>query len=194
MKYLSPKDHLEEIKAMLPYKSYQEIADIIGCGHAAVSYWAKKLGLRENRYHGRFKNAIEIVKENWGTHTSTEIAEMVGCKPSNIVRIKTQLGLKRTEEQERAIKKRGHERIGAAHRAIAERDRRRMKYGMEPLSRLFDTLAPRHILQVGYNLHAKHGYEYTEDPYVLSRNGHKLTSEKWGEEYYTKRYKIRFID
>ncbi|MCD8210277.1 MAG: hypothetical protein LUC37_01905 [Prevotella sp.] len=194
MKRILPKYRLKEIKKLLPTMTYRDIAEKLGCGVTVIAYYSRKLGLNKTRPRGHFKTAKALTAKYWATHTAREIAEMVGCNPANITHYKNLLGLTRTKEQEEAIKKRRYEKMVAKFKKNHARDKRRIIFGLEPISKVYLSLAPRHILQVGYNLHRKYGYEYTDDPYVMSRNGHSLEGKKYDESYYINKYGFKFID
>lgn len=119
----------EELIRRHPTERLSDIARDMGYSYSVVTRHAHKLGLYKETKGGYKVTAREIVKGNFHDHSYRELAKIADVSFQTVWEITRELGLKRTPEQERAVRSR------IRHELIVK-ERRRVNWGMEQKTRL----------------------------------------------------------
>lgn len=150
------------------------------------------------------------VREHWCEQPVSEIAKALGCHASSVYKIARKLGLGYSEEwvENRVkTKKRNlakaqaeevHARGGKSRSETYRKERLRVLYGLEQRTRLKLPSLPLKVYYAKWYLMNKYNYfEVEGDAYAIGYDSETRRipdKRKYNEEYYSKKYGVKFME
>lgn len=213
----------------------REIADMLGCSKDTVCKTAARYGVKHSeetnkRIHKVFSNNItqwaraqyqglsekhRRVLELYPDHTTKEIADMLGYRPTTVNVIARRHGVKhnkdvleRASDNRRrnlllAITPEANKKKSDSMKKLYRMEARRVELGLKKKSKYRVKSIPDRVYKAKHNLVHKYGYIYTDDPYTLFYDEHTnrcISDNRTGraglfteDKYYTQKYGIKFI-
>lgn len=131
---------IDVLTETFPVESTRHTADILGVSVTTVKNKAKELGIVKFK-KTKWLERAEYIRRHFHKKSLSAIAIDLGITLSSVRRIAASIGLKRTEEERFAL-------ISKTRTEIISRERRRMVFGFDPLTRLkVVTNRPRVLLR-----------------------------------------------
>lgn len=120
--------HTAMLRELYPVETLERTAEIIGFSRATVRQKAMRFGI-EKAMRPEWLDKADVIRNNFGSHSYSELADMIGSSKTTVVRIATALGLKRTRKTNSGIRSR-------VRRELVRREKRRVIFGLDPVTRI----------------------------------------------------------
>ena len=129
---MTPIDWTDErirlMKNLYPISTNAELAALIGVSIRTLINKVQQMGLSKTMSPERLIKA-KIIVDNFNNCSYSELATLSGMNRSSVVRIAAKLGLRKNKETNFLIRSR-------IRREMIEHDRRRIRIGLSPLTKL----------------------------------------------------------
>lgn len=120
--------HTAMLRELYPVETLERTAELIGFSRATVRQKAARLGI-EKAMRPEWLDKADVIRNNFDSHSYSELAAMVGSSKTTVVRIASALGLKRTRKTNSGIRSR-------VRKAMVSREKRRVIFGLDPITRI----------------------------------------------------------
>lgn len=214
MMRIIPREKVEAvISRYASGQSMQTIAKELGISDSTVGRIVRRHNQGVPQSYGKFEEAKrkrEYIRANWCVRPAKDIAEDLGCDESLVYQVAKELGLEYSKdwiERRKKIslgnldgsrKKEVCTKRGKSFSKTYEMEKLRVKYGLEQRTKLKISTLPRKAYNARKNLEYKYNYFAIEgDDYALgydSETRRVVDLPKFNEEYYTKKYGLKFIE
>lgn len=168
MRYRWTEERLSMLKELYPIETNRLVAERLGISERTVKIKAASLGLQKYIKSSWLEQAM-YVRSNFGEKSYSEMAKELNVSSATICRMVKKLGLKRTKKEITSIKSK--QRTHLVHR-----ERRRIIFGMNPISRI-KVVTNRPRIELRHRLIAK-GYLPGKDRFEMFYPSWVLRNER----------------
>ncbi len=120
--------HTAMLRELYPVETLERTAELIGFSRATVRQKAMRFGI-EKAMRPEWLDKADVIRNNFDSHSYSELADMVGSSRTTVARIAAALGLKRTRKTNSGIRSR-------VRRELVRREKRRVIFGLDPVTRI----------------------------------------------------------
>lgn len=150
-------ENIELFKSLYPVSLNTVMANIFDVSLRSVVYYARKFGLTKKANAVKCKRD-EYIRTHFHTKTAVQLASELGISRMTVNRIAKRWGLIRTREEKRLF-------ISKVRKDLVLRERRRVIFGLRPISRI-KVVSNQRKISMRYRLKSK-GYIPGANPNIM---------------------------